>query len=102
MSHAIRKYGKDSFDFKILIVCPAERLDYYEMACIAEYNTFEGEGYNCTEGGGGVRGYHHSKETRRKQSEANIGKTSSIETRMKKSESAKASWNKRKGDTYGD
>jgi hypothetical protein len=86
--NAIRKYGVDSFTHEILIACPIESLDFFEIAFIAGYGTFKGEGYNLTEGGSGTRGYKASDETKKKLSEAGKGRKDSDETRKKKSESA--------------
>ena len=98
--NAIRKYGKENFD-----ILAEEDLDKWEMYYIGLHDTFC-NGYNNTIGGGGVRGYHHTEETKKKISEnhnpniytkeraekisfANKGKKKSLEHRRKLSENAK-------------
>lgn len=64
--NSMRKYGIENFELTILETCVDESmLDEREMYYIDKYDTFN-SGYNYTKGGGGVRGYHHSKETRLK------------------------------------
>lgn len=47
---AIRKYGEDNFEIKILEKCPIEKLNEKEIYWITYYNTFK-NGYNKTRGG---------------------------------------------------
>lgn len=64
--NAMRKYGIDKFTFEILESGIDEcNLDDREKYYIDKYDTFN-NGYNYTEGGGGMRGYHHTEETRKK------------------------------------
>lgn len=64
--NSMRKYGIENFSFDVLEEDVAEcDLDDRERYYIEKYDTFK-NGYNYTEGGGGMRGYHHSEETRRK------------------------------------
>jgi group I intron endonuclease len=56
---AIRKYGKDSFEFKVLVVCPD--FDYSKKVEIAAIDRFKPE-YNITAGGDGAVGFRHSEE----------------------------------------
>ena len=97
VKQAVDKYGKDVFVIEILHdgIIP-ELLDSYEIEAIAKYNTVAPNGYNLTTGGSGTSGRKHSLETRRKMSEAamgrkapNLGKKHSAETRRKMSEAAK-------------
>lgn len=92
---AIRKYGKDAFRFKTLIVCPD--FDYagdMERALIALYHPE----YNLTAGGGGVSAYKLSEEARKAISSAQkgnkhwLGKTHQEETKLKMSAARKAHW----------
>jgi len=50
---AIRKYGKENFEWKILFqdYCHPNKLDELEIFFIAYYDTFKGPGYNMTIGG---------------------------------------------------
>ena len=54
---AIRKYGAENFDYKVIKECPIEELDKWEIYYIKEYNTYQGDntdiGYNLTLGGQG-------------------------------------------------
>jgi len=70
---AIRKYGKENFEWKIIAECSSlEELNKTEIEMIKKYNTFE-NGYNLTMGGEGSIGFKPSKEARRKRSEAMKG-----------------------------
>ena len=94
---AIRKYGIDNFKWKIIHKCnDADFLNRLEIFYIGYYDTFIGNGYNLTLGGGGRFGYKISDETRKKLSIARIGKDSpmygkkhSAETKRKMSEAQK-------------
>lgn len=67
--NSIRKYGWENFTVTHLEDNVDEcDLDKLEMYYIGLYDTFN-NGYNNTIGGGGIRGYHHSNETRKKISE---------------------------------
>lgn len=56
--NAIRKYGEDNFEFKVLLSkIPIEKLDFYEQLWIKKLNTRSPNGYNLTDGGGGTRGF---------------------------------------------
>lgn len=70
MYNSMRKYGIDNFELIVLEtdvdVCD---LDEREMFYISKYDTFN-NGYNSTLGGCGMRGYHHSAETRKKMGAA--------------------------------
>lgn len=68
---AIRKYGKDSFDFEILEeITDKKQLDDREIFYIEKYNSCiyskKSNGYNCTTGGGGSNGLELPKEIRLK------------------------------------
>lgn len=70
--NSIRKYGKDNFEVTILKSgLPEDELAKWEMYYIGKYDTFA-NGYNNTLGGGGVRGYHHTQQTRDKISKAEL------------------------------
>jgi len=83
--HAIKKYGWDNFRWILLehSITDFEILKELERYWIREFGTKKPNGYNLTEGGDGVYGYKHSKETKRKLSEANKGKSPSKETKRK-------------------
>ena len=60
---ALRKHGKRNFKWKIIENVSADYLDDREIFWIDFYDTLK-SGYNMTSGGGTVRGYHHTKETK--------------------------------------
>ena len=68
LQNAFWKYGKDSFEFSVLELCPIELLDEREIYWISQLDAVK-NGYNMTMGGGGTRGIVPSEETRKKQSE---------------------------------
>jgi len=74
---AIRKHGVDNFTIEEIDTADThELLDEAETAWIAHYDTFLGEGYNMTSGGGGKSGYRHSEESKQKNRESNSGENS--------------------------
>ena len=88
-NYALKKYGKDGFDFEILLECPRESLDYWESFYIKYYNTNAcngGDGYNMTDGGDGVsignipwnKGKHdiYSDEVKKSMGADKVGKPS--------------------------
>ena len=48
---AIQKYGKENFSFQIIELCSQEQLNTQEIYYIEKFNTYFGDGYNCTQGG---------------------------------------------------
>lgn len=95
---ALRKYGLDSFDWEIVCTINAptrsllkEYLDTMERMFILQYNSVNrNNGYNCTEGGDGTSGFHHSLEARKKISAALKNRPPPTrETRRKMSKSLK-------------
>lgn len=63
---AMRKYGLDEFQIEILEDnIPTEQLDSKECYYIEKYDAYR-SGFNNTTGGGGVRGYSHTEETKAK------------------------------------
>lgn len=56
--NAIRKYGEDNFEFKVILKnIPIDKLNFYEQLLIKKFNTKTPNGYNLTDGGGGTRGF---------------------------------------------
>lgn len=85
--NAIRKYGWNNFKWgKVDTAKNIKELYILEQSYIAHYREI-GEVYNLTDGGGGLSGFHHTQEAKRKMSEGN--KNPSKETRRKMSEAAK-------------
>ncbi len=72
--YAIRKHGADAFDTFVLEECSSdEAMDAAEKRWIAELGTYGG-GYNQTEGGDGLKGYHHTEATKKRMSEYRKGR----------------------------
>lgn len=80
LHRSIRKYGVTAFVVKrVLKNVPLDILDDLEIKCIQRYNTLAPNGYNLCRGGGGVKGYRHTEETknmawRKAISESRLGK----------------------------
>ena len=89
-TRAINKYGWDNFDHQILCVVHSKKVaDLFEQHYIAKFNTFNGEGYNLTKGGGGRVGYKMSDAERAALGDRSRGRELSAESRRKISESLK-------------
>jgi group I intron endonuclease len=75
---AIRKYGPEAFE-QILLSSHAEskeQLDDMERFFIAKFQSYPpslGFGYNCTAGGEGMLGWHHTEKTRKQLSKSHKG-----------------------------
>lgn len=84
------------WEYEVLEYCDIDHLNERETYWISFHKSnVKGIGYNMTAGGDGVRGFHPSEETRKKQSIAKLGKKQtwkrgplSFESRRKMSESA--------------
>lgn len=67
---AMRKYGVHNFTFEVIACCKnIKTLNQLERQLIKQYNTYNGWGYNMTEGGEGASGRKMSVEERKKISE---------------------------------
>lgn len=75
---AFKKYGKENFKVEILEWCETlEITNTQEKYWIEFYNSQNKEiGYNITDGGEGVSGFHLSEESRKKISKTKTGKKS--------------------------
>lgn len=93
LHRAIRKYGVDNFSVTLLCECSTqEELDDKERLFAFERNSISPYGYNCKDA---INHGNMSPESRRRQSEAQMGKPSGMlgkklsdETRRKMSEAA--------------
>lgn len=87
---AIRKYGPENFTWGTLHdnITNINDLNRLEIFYIGYYDTYN-NGYNLTEGGGGMVGWSPSKKTRKRMSEAHKGKKLSKEHKQKIAEANK-------------
>jgi group I intron endonuclease len=88
--NALRKYGWDGFDLKIMYfpdITKKDLLDLEETFIFLESSLVSEHGYNVCERGNDTSGYKHSDETRKRMSEAR--KNMSFETRKKISDAKK-------------
>lgn len=103
LHRAIVKYGQDNFDFSIIEEFQNEQeafeaekywIDFYRC----NINKYGKEaGYNMTDGGEGISGYHHTEETRQKIGEAHKGLVYSEESKNKMSNSHRGVLNNNHG-----
>ena len=71
---AIRKYGFDNFEFKVVETdIDISKIHEREKFWIKELNTKSPNGYNLTDGGEGTFGYRHTEEAKKKMSELKKG-----------------------------
>lgn len=86
--NAIVKFGWDNFKHEILFTTLAEsEAKQKEIELIAKYKSNDREfGYNLTQGGDGVKGYIHTKEAKKKISEASKRMYENPEIKKKLSE----------------
>ncbi len=72
---AIAKYGIDNIKFEVVCKATEDYVKMMEVKFIHELKTIPPNGYNLTEGGEGSTGWKASDETRKRMSEAQLGKT---------------------------
>lgn len=73
LRRAWEKYGEENFIYVILCYCDGSELNSMEKYYINIYDSFE-NGYNCTFGGDGILGYHHTDEAKEKIAAAGTGR----------------------------
>ncbi len=79
------KYGVENFKSEILKECQTQdELNFWEQYYIKELNTKYPNGYNLTDGGGGMSGFKHSEEHNKKMSKVLKGRHLSEKTEYKK------------------
>ena len=69
---AVKKYGWENFTYGIIGEFEESILDDMEVYYIEKFNTFK-RGYNSTAGGGGLRGYIFSQESKELISKSQLG-----------------------------
>lgn len=73
LNRAWQKYGEDNFQYEILCYCNREDLNDMEREYISKFDSFR-NGYNCTEGGDGMQGFHHTEESKKRIGDAFRGR----------------------------
>jgi group I intron endonuclease len=89
LSKAIKKHGEESFEITVLasaIEC-VENLRELEKQLISQNNTVAPFGYNLTNGGDGVFGFKHSKESIERMSAQRLGRKMPESAKQKMHES---------------
>lgn len=86
--NAIKKYGKDKFERKVVLYCEEIELEYYEIKCIKIFHSHKSEwGYNISWGGiAPMRGRKHSLETIEEMKRTRKGKPKSDDWKRQMSE----------------
>ena len=89
IENARKKYGPENFEYKVLMKVTGDNeeevkqyLNTLEIGFIRIYDSYK-NGYNSTEGGGGIIGMKHSEETKRKIGIASSKRRYSDETKKK-------------------
>lgn len=85
LCRAIRKYGYENFEAKIIHTCAQSALDTAEQKFIKKHDCMTPSGYNLTSGGTGGRIV--SSSTRKKHRKSMQGRFVSEETRQRQSKS---------------
>lgn len=100
---AIKKYGSENFSWEIIHdnISNIEELNKLEIFYIGYYNTFK-NGYNLTFGGSSISGFKHSKESKKKMSEAHKGEKSCWYGRKHTEKSKRKMSEMRKGKKISD
>ena len=88
-ANSIRKWGWNSFEYKILEEVYEEDLDELEKFYIEYFDSFK-NGYNTALGGEGARGYNFSEESKKKLSISSKKRWKNPERRKKQSEAMKS------------
>lgn len=86
---AIRKYGKENFNWEILEECEVNQLDEKEIYWIAYYDTYN-NGYNMTEGGDNATALENWKKTHK--DEVKVMATKNLEKAMESLYANKEKW----------
>jgi group I intron endonuclease len=82
---ALRIYGKENFEWEIIMSGPESAINDVEIGCIVFENTKIPFGYNMTDGGEGASGHVHSEETKRKIGLACMGPKHTEDHKLKMS-----------------
>jgi group I intron endonuclease len=92
LKRTIEKYGKENFEFFIIIICFDEDCDKYEIDYIKKYDTLVPNGANLSSGGSsGFSNLKHTEESKKIMSEKSKKYFDNIENRKKQSKIVKKS-----------
>lgn len=98
LAMAIRKYGRDSFTVEhIASAGSIEKLRDLEIQLIAQEDTLK-QGLNLTIGGDGAFGLHHSDESKKKMSMAQLEIAKRPETKDRRAQAQKKVWSQKTTD----
>jgi group I intron endonuclease len=78
LSSAIKKYGIDNFEFKLVCITFDDKLDDMESYYINKHNCLVPNGYNLKSGGNGGK---HSEETKKKISDSLKNRTDIVHSK---------------------
>ena len=93
LAKSIRKYGYKNFKVKTILICDLEKLNYFEIKYIRQYNTLIPNGLNMVNGGGVHSGKGNpnygkktSEEAKEKMREKLVGRklSDSVKQNMRK------------------
>lgn len=85
LPRAIRKYGKENFEFKVLVIGSKEYIISLETKAIQAFQTLVPLGYNMTTGGDGCSGWKATKQSRLKSQLAALKRFSNRQERTNQS-----------------
>lgn len=74
LQNTFNTYGENVFNFEVVEYCNIDELDSKEQHYIKMYNSLNPNGFNCTIGGTGIRGFMFSEETKKNWSKNRKGK----------------------------
>ena len=74
LQNSFNAYGINCFVFDVLEYCDILELDEKEQIYISKYNSLNPNGFNCTNGGSGMRGFVFTDETKKNWSKSRKGK----------------------------
>lgn len=90
LSAALRKYGVEAFEYKVLLECSREELNPQEVLFIEQLGTLHPNGFNLIDGGN--QPGKMSPETRQRFSEAGMRRMECETHRTSLDRARKASW----------
>ena len=74
LQNTYNMYGEKDFIFEVVEYCNIDELDTKEQYYIKAYDSLNPNGFNCTTGGNGMRGFVFSEETKKNWAKSRKGK----------------------------